>query len=85
MEAHAHGGPDDEGNFATACNKCNASKNSGAVADFVARSPRKPVKGRYGEPVAWDGLSAVFVALAARMPGMLTASEREWLSALGRA
>lgn len=42
----------------------------------------KPVKGKYGEPQHWDGLSGVFLMLAQRDPVGLTASEKGWLKAL---
>ena len=85
VEAHSRGGTDAEDNCATACNKCNARKNATALTDFTARAPRQSVKGRYGEPVAWDGFSTLFLILARQMPTMVTPSEREWLTALGTA
>jgi hypothetical protein len=36
----------------------------------------QPIKGKYGEPQHWDGLSALFVVLG------LTVSERDWLRVL---
>jgi hypothetical protein len=46
------------------------------------KRPKRQVKGRYGEPTAWDGLAAVFVTLAHAEPGALTSTERKWLTAL---
>jgi hypothetical protein len=43
---------------------------------------RKPVKGKYGEPQHWDGLSGVLVILAQHDPVGLTASDRGWLRVL---
>jgi hypothetical protein len=39
------------------------------------------VKGKYGEPVSWDGFSTLFVLLAPGR-GDLSASEKGWLGAL---
>jgi hypothetical protein len=39
------------------------------------------VKGKYGEPENWDGLSALFVILMEQSPEA-TSSEREWLREL---
>lgn len=77
IEAFSKGGAHEESNFATACSKCNARKTDGEP-----KEPRRPVRARYGEPTAWDGLSRVFVALAGRPEAALTASEAGWLKAL---
>lgn len=82
VEAVSRGGAHDDSNFVTACNKCNARKNSGRVEDFEKRTPRLPVKGKYGEPAHWDGLSAVFLAWAQPRRDELTANEADWLRAL---
>jgi len=82
VEAFARGGAHDESNFVTACNKCNTRKSADAVEDFTKRSPATPVKGKYGEPLHWDGLSTVFVVMAQQKLADLTSSEREWLKAL---
>lgn len=84
-EAFARGGAHDDTNFVTSCNKCNARKNAAEVADFKARSPLRPVKGKYGEPMDWDGMSAVFTALASTNSDDLSDSERAWLVALQEA
>ena len=52
------------------------------MAEWDQRHKNKSVKGRYGEPQHWDGLTCVFVVLAGRFPDKLTAGEREWLKAL---
>ncbi len=83
-EAFARGGAHDESNFVTSCNKCNARKNSSAVAEFTEKSPLRLVKGKYGEPTDWDGFSTVFVVLARTNEDDLTDGERGWLDALGR-
>jgi hypothetical protein len=68
VEAHSTGGLDSEDNLATSCNKCNAQKSDAARVKWDKRPKRKPVKGKYGEPQHWDGLSRVFVILAQRDP-----------------
>lgn len=82
VEAHSRGGADVVANFATACNKCNANKNNTSQDDFSKKSPRRTVKGIYGEPQAWDGLSALFVVLVERSTESVSASERDWLKHL---
>lgn len=59
VEAFATGGSSEIENLITACNKCNAQKSSAASNKWDKRRPRKFVKGRYGEPVYWDGLSSL--------------------------
>jgi 5-methylcytosine-specific restriction endonuclease McrA len=82
VEAFSTGGPSDEENLRTSCWKCNTRKNSMPLAEWDRRHKHKPVKGKYGEPQHWDGLSSMFVVLAGRFPEKLTAGEREWLRAL---
>lgn len=79
VEAFSTGGANSEENLATACNKCNGRKSSAPVDKFSKRIMRKPVKGKYGEPQHWDGLSGVFVILAQRDQGGLTVSDKAWL------
>jgi 5-methylcytosine-specific restriction endonuclease McrA len=79
--AFAWGGAHDEANFATACNKCNARKNDVVAHEFQRTAPLRTVKGKYGEPVAWDGLSTLFVILAQGRSD-LSASEKGWLAGL---
>jgi hypothetical protein len=43
------------------------------------------VKGKYGEPQTWDGLSQLFIVLAEQTAEVSSASEREWLKALATA
>ena len=83
VEAHSAGGSSDESNLATACCKCNGRKGAAPRGEWAKRPQRRPIKGKYGEPQHWDGLSALFVALARRDPSGLTASEKGWLRALG--
>jgi hypothetical protein len=85
VRAHSRGGMDAAENFATACNKCNASKSNTPQGEFSAKSPRRPVKGKYGEPRDWDGLSTLFVILVERAPATASASELDWLKHLKRA
>jgi hypothetical protein len=81
VEPFARGGAHDESNFVTSCNKCNARKKDTAATDFRNLLPPHLVKGKYGDPVAWDGFSTFFVLLA---PGRddLSVSEKGWLTAL---
>ncbi len=82
VEAHSRGGADRAENFVTACNKCNASKSNAQKDEFCKKSPRRPVKGKYGEPENWDGLSMLFLFLVERGPRTVSASERDWLKHL---
>jgi 5-methylcytosine-specific restriction endonuclease McrA len=82
VEAFAGGGSNAIGNLASACNKCNGRKSAAAVAEWDKRAKERPVKGKYGEPQNWDGLSILFVLLAGRHADALTASEKAWLRAL---
>ncbi len=82
MEAHSNGGQSTENNLCTACCKCNTRKSSAVLEKWEQRHKRKRVKGKYGEPEHWDGLSSVFVLLAKRNTSALTTDELEWLNAL---
>jgi hypothetical protein len=68
--------------FAAACCKCNAQKSHATRDQYLVRSIKKSVKGKYGEPQTWDGLSLLFVALAQPDLTALTTSEKGWLRAL---
>jgi hypothetical protein len=81
-EASSTGGAGGTDNLATACWKCNVRKGAKNLEKWDARHKAAPVKGRYGEPQHWDGLSALFVMLAKRDPATLTPNEREWLRAM---
>jgi len=80
--AYARGGPHAPENFAVACNKCNVYKSTAEKAKYLAEHPLRSVKGKYGEPKNWDGLSSLFVVLARQNPTSLRASELRWLRAL---
>jgi len=82
VEAFSAGGACTENNLCTACSKCNGRKSSAPLKKWNKRDQRTAIKGKYGEPQAWDGLSGVFLVLAERHHGKLTAAEREWLAAL---
>lgn len=84
VEAFSRGGADSESNFVTACNKCNARKQAALSTDFETRSPRRPIKGKYGEPTAWDGFSSLFLILVEQDRSALTPSEAGWYAALQR-
>jgi 5-methylcytosine-specific restriction endonuclease McrA len=83
IEAFSTGGASDIENLATACNKCNGRKGSATLDNWGERVMDKPIKGKYGEPQRWDGLSTMFVILAQRDPDGLSKSEKDWLKALG--
>lgn len=80
--AHKRDGAHSAENFVTACAKCNVRKNDRELRTWITRDKRNPVKGKYGEPRTWDGLSSVFVVLAKRYPSMLSVTDREWMTAL---
>jgi 5-methylcytosine-specific restriction endonuclease McrA len=82
VEAHSGGGASVISNLATACNKCNARKSSSSAEVFSKRRPLVPVKGKYGDPTEWDGLSSLFMILASKNPKIMTSSEQSWLRAL---
>jgi len=80
----AAGGLCNEDNFVTACNRCNMRKNASDPASWERKHPIRVIKGKFGEPEDWDGLSNVFLLLAKRGPESLTQSEKEWLAALDK-
>jgi hypothetical protein len=82
IKARSKDGSNDPSNLATACNKCNALKSASDQERFRAHPTSKPIKGKYGEPQNWDGLSNLFVMLANRNLAILTETERNWLKAL---
>lgn len=82
VEAFSTGGACSDDNLRTACWKCNGRKSSAAIAKWERREKRSPLKGKYGEPKHWDGLTSVFVLLTERHFAGLTADERIWLKAL---
>jgi 5-methylcytosine-specific restriction endonuclease McrA len=76
------GGPCTEENLVTSCAKCNGRRGSAPLDKWNQRVIRTPIKGKYGEPQAWDGLSSLFVVLADRHSNVLSAGERGWLKAI---
>ena len=82
MQAHRGGGSDDESNLVTTCHKCNIRKGDSHATEFTQRSPRRLIKGKYGEPEHWDGLSTMFVILLERFPNVASAADRDWLKYL---
>ena len=82
VEALAKGGAHDISNFATICARCNARKGTRSSAEHRAVHVPWVVKGKHGEPTAWDGLASTYVVLARRTTRVLTASEKGWLAAL---
>jgi hypothetical protein len=82
VEAFSTGGLDSEENLITACNKCNGRKSAAPLDKWSKRHMRKPIKGKYGEPQHWDGLTSVFVTLAERNLAALAAGEKDWLKAI---
>lgn len=85
VDAFSTGGSSEIGNLVTACNKCNAQKSAATSSNWEERRPHKFVKGKFGEPVDWDGLSTLFMILARRDVKNLTVSEQQWLAALDAA
>lgn len=82
VEAFAKGGAHDISNFATICARCNARKGTRTREEHLAVDTPWRVKGKYGEPLIWDGLSSAYVMFARRVARPLTATERGWLAAL---
>ena len=82
VKASTKAGAHDASNFAAICARCNARKSAKDLATFQRELRPWRVKSKYGEPVAWDGMAAVFVSLAQQNPTELTATERAWLAAL---
>jgi 5-methylcytosine-specific restriction endonuclease McrA len=82
LEAFSVGGLCDVENLVTACTKCNARKSAAKLTDWEKANVRRPIRGKYGEPENWDGLSSTFVLLAERYPKHLSSSERQWFKAL---
>jgi 5-methylcytosine-specific restriction endonuclease McrA len=82
VDAHSGGGASVIANLATACNKCNGRKSDAGAEEFSKRHPLIPVKGKYGDPLDWDGFSTLFMILIAKNPGCATPTERAWLRVL---
>ena len=82
VEVFSSGGLDVGENLATACNSCNMKRNNCEVNKWKRERPAKRIKGKYGEPDAWDGFSSLFLHLAKKYAADLTASEKEWFRAL---
>jgi 5-methylcytosine-specific restriction endonuclease McrA len=74
-------GGNETGNLVTACHKCNLSKGNTAADEHAKKRPLRPVKGKYGEPDNWDGLSTLFVVLAEQSK-RLGSYDRGWYAAL---
>lgn len=82
VKAYVAGGRCDPGNLVTSCSKCNGHKSAAPLEVWRERPKPSPVKGKYGEPQHWDGLTALFVVLAERNMKNLTPVERDWLRAI---
>ena len=82
LHPRSRGGKGSENNLVSACNKCNSRKSDIQYMDFLEGEHFRRVKGKYGEPMNWDGLSSTFIVLAAKYSDQLTATERKWLRAL---
>ena len=85
VDAFSKGGAHAKENFVASCNKCNSLKSAETPEALAAKRRLRKVRGKYGEPQHWDGLTTVFVLLAAEHPQWLTVSERKWLKALTEA
>lgn len=81
IDPFSSGGASDKINLATACNKCNTRKSAAVRSAWEKRPKERPVKGKYGEPQNWDGLSALFVVLT-KDGCDLTQTEKKWRDAL---
>ena len=84
IEAFSMGGDDHIDNLATACNKCNGRKSAATLDRWSERPMDRTVKGKYGEPQNWDGLSSLFIMLARRNLTLLTVSKKDWLRVLAQ-
>jgi 5-methylcytosine-specific restriction endonuclease McrA len=82
VKAHRDDGKSDIDNLVTACCKCNALKSAQKREEFEAKLQRHRVKGKYGEPEYWDGLSALFVVLIKDNRDIASVSELDWLKYL---
>jgi hypothetical protein len=60
------------------------AKNNAAKIKWDKRPKHKPIKGKYGPPLYWDGFSTLFVILAQRDSVGLAASDKAWLKELTR-
>ena len=80
--AYSQGGAHDESNFATICARCNARKSAKRHEDHIAESRPWRVKGKYGEPQHWDGMSLLFLSLVPDASQCLTEQDRRWHRAL---
>jgi 5-methylcytosine-specific restriction endonuclease McrA len=84
VEPFAAGGACSQDNLVTSCAKCNGRKSAAAMTSWNKREKRVPIKGKYGEPENWDGLSGIFILLAERNLDRLTPEDKSWLSAFIR-
>jgi len=82
IHAFSTGGEHAEANFATICVKCNVRKRTRSREQHELIDSPRVVKGKYGEPTAWDGLASTYVMLARESTRPLTAAEKGWLRAL---
>ena len=48
----------------------------------MAENPRWEVKGKYGEPEDWEGLTTLFLALSEDPDANLSTAEEDWRRAL---
>ena len=78
VAAFSAGGAHDASNFATACAKCNMRKSAEPADEFQKKHPLGPIKGKYGAPEHWDGLSTLFVLMLQDVRRRVTRSEMEW-------
>jgi 5-methylcytosine-specific restriction endonuclease McrA len=82
IEAFSTGGAHTEDNFATICVKCNVRKGTRTREEHAVIDSPRLVKGKHGEPTAWDGLASTFVVLARESQRPLTPIEKGWLRAM---
>jgi 5-methylcytosine-specific restriction endonuclease McrA len=73
---------DNAENFVASCNKCNTRKGAALLDEWERRARHSPVKGKYGEPEHYDGLTSLFMALHDCGLVTLTAEDKAWATAL---
>jgi len=81
VEAFSSGGAHAEANFATICVKCKSRKGARTREQHLTIDAPRLVKGKYGEPTAWDGLASTYVMLARESIRALSVTEKGWLQA----
>jgi hypothetical protein len=58
---------------------------SSSADEFRKKHPLRRIRGKYGEPLHWDGLSTLFVLFVRQDATGVTRAEMEWYEALRKA